>query len=58
MTTSVFRAMAKLEGSMLGYPQSRVVVVPHPLGGLDADAVRAKADGAVDAVLAAMRATA
>ena len=48
--------MARLEGAALGYSEARVVVVDHPIGGIDPEAVRGKADAAVDAVLAALAA--
>jgi hypothetical protein len=33
-------------------PDARIVAIQHPLGGIDEDAVRAHAAGAVDAVRA------
>jgi hypothetical protein len=34
-----------------GFPALPVVVIPHPLGGLGPDAVKAKADKAVDGII-------
>ena len=34
----------------MGYPELRIVVVPHPLGGISQDLVLAKAPDAVEVV--------
>jgi hypothetical protein len=39
-------------------PDARIVAVPHPLGGIDEDAVRMRARSVVDAVIALLRARA
>ena len=36
----------------MGMPDLPLVIVPHPVGGLSPEEVKAKADGIIDAVIA------
>ena len=51
MATASFAALARQAADAYGFPDARIVVVEHPLGGISEDAVLARADRAVDAVL-------
>jgi len=51
VATSAFVALAHQTADAYGLPGARIAVVPHPLGGIGAAAVTAKADEAVEAVL-------
>ena len=44
--------MARVAAGARDLPDARIVAVAHPLGGIDEDAVRARAASAVDAVRA------
>jgi hypothetical protein len=44
--------MARGAAGARDLPDARIVAIQHPLGGIDEDAVRARAASAVDAVLA------
>jgi hypothetical protein len=46
--------VAHTTAASLGLPNLPVVAVPHPIGGVDPAAVRARAEGIVDAVLEAL----
>jgi len=52
--TDAFASLAEAAAAALGVPHLRLVAVPHPLGGIDPKLVRAKADDAVDRVIAAL----
>jgi len=52
VTTTSFAALARQMADTFGLPDARIVVVEHPLGGIDEDAVRRRAEGAVAEVLA------
>jgi hypothetical protein len=43
--------MARGAAAARALPDARIVVIPHPLGGIDPDAVRERAGQAVDAAL-------
>ncbi len=44
--------MARSEAEALGLKDVPLVIVPHPIGGLPAARVRAKADAALDEIVA------
>lgn len=46
--------LAEVETKAFGIPRLPLVVVPHPVGGMGAEAVRRKAQDAYEAVLAAI----
>jgi hypothetical protein len=50
--TRPFEPMARGAAEARDLPDARIVTVAHPLGGIDEDAVRARAASAVDAVRA------
>jgi hypothetical protein len=50
LATTAFERQARRVASAYGL-DARIVVVEHPLGGVDEDGIRARADGAVEAVL-------
>jgi hypothetical protein len=50
LATKPFEPMARGAAGARDLPDARIVAVPHPLGGIDEDTVRARAAGAVDAV--------
>jgi hypothetical protein len=52
LATKPFEPMARGAAAARDVPDARVVVIAHPLGGIDEDTVRARAAGAVDAVRA------
>ena len=52
--TDAFEDLFHMEADHRGVPALRYVLVPHPLGGLKPDAVRAKAEAAVDDLEAAL----
>jgi hypothetical protein len=54
MGTFEFEALAHLEAQNRGLAALPLALVPHPLGGISADEVRAKADLAVEAVVKAV----
>lgn len=47
----MFVSLAKAVSAAKGLPSFPLVVIPHPLGGIAPEEVRAKADKAVDAVI-------
>jgi len=47
----MFLVLARSVATAKGLPALPVVVVPHPLGGLGPDAVKAKADKAIDDII-------
>ena len=48
VTTTAFEPISREVARTLGMGSARIAVVPHPLGGIDDDAVRALAAGAVE----------
>jgi hypothetical protein len=51
VATASFAALARQAADAYGFPDARIVVVEHPLGGIGEDDVIARAERAVDAVL-------
>jgi hypothetical protein len=51
-TTTHFVDLTRRVASGFGLPDARIAVFPHPLGGTDADTIRAWADAAVTEVVA------
>ena len=43
-----FEVLAKATATGLGMPALRLVIVPHPIGGISAEEVIEKADGILD----------
>jgi len=58
LVTQPFLPMATGAASARDLPDARIVAVPHPLGGIDEDAVATRADAVIDAVLERLRAPA
>jgi hypothetical protein len=54
MTTTRFVDLTTRFAGSLGLPDCRIVVVEHPLGGTDAAGIVARADGAVEHIVAAL----
>jgi hypothetical protein len=52
VATASFAALARKVAGAYGLPNARIVVVEHPLGGIDDDAVLERAEGAVGDVVA------
>ena len=52
VATEELRPLADRTAADLGLPDLRVVSVQHPIGGMDQATIEARADGAVDEVLA------
>src|SRR5207247_535676 len=52
--TDAFVSLAEAAAAALGMPHLQLVAVTHPLGGIDPKLARAKADGVVDRVIAAL----
>ena len=52
VATGELRPLADRTAVDLGLPDLRVVYVQHPIGGVDQATIEARADGAVDEVLA------
>jgi hypothetical protein len=50
LATKPFEPMARGAAAARDLPDARIVAVPHPLGGIGEDTVRARAAGVVDAV--------
>ena len=49
--TDEFVSLGRTEAQALGMPGLPLVVIPHPLGGLRPEEVRAKAEGAIDEIV-------
>jgi hypothetical protein len=49
--SSRFEVLAKATATGLGMPDLRLVIVPHPIGGISAEEVIAKADSILDKVI-------
>ncbi len=54
VVSSVFEDAAAAQAHALGLPDARRVFVPHPIQDATDDEIRARADAAVDAILAAL----
>jgi hypothetical protein len=52
VTTAAFESLTREAARSLGFPGARVAVIDHPLGGIDDDAVRARADAIVERLVA------
>ncbi|HAQ23240.1 MAG TPA: hypothetical protein DGF10_06385 [Acidimicrobiaceae bacterium] len=52
MTTNALSDLATKTATELGLPDLRMVSVAHPIGGVDPDEIRRRADNVVDEVLA------
>ena len=50
-TTTNFLTLTNRVASNFGLPETRIVVVEHPLGGTDEAGIIARADGAVDRIM-------
>ena len=57
IASSEFRDAAETQATALGMVDARRVFVPHPIQDATDDEMRAKAEGIVDAVLAALTQT-
>ena len=51
-TTTQFEPVAKTLSASLGAPETRLLVLPHPIGGTDEPTLHAWADAAVDQLIA------
>jgi hypothetical protein len=51
VATGALSELATQTATDLGLPDLRVVSVAHPIGGVDPDEIRRRADGVVDEVL-------
>ena len=49
--TDAFERLAALQSKAMGHPDLPVVIVEHPLGGIEEDEVRAKAAVAARAII-------
>lgn len=54
VVTDAFEGLFKLEAEQRGAPDLPYIVVPHPLGGIQPDAVQEKAREAAPALLGAL----
>ncbi len=52
--THSFEPLGRSDAAALGMGQLPIVVVPHPVGGMEPDIVRAKADRAFETLVAAL----
>jgi hypothetical protein len=55
IASDVFESAAEKQAAALGLPEIRRVFVPHPIQDATDDEMRAKADGIVDSILAALK---
>jgi hypothetical protein len=51
VATTEFESLAREEARAQALPDARIAVVPHPIGGVSDDALRARADAVVDEVM-------
>ena len=51
MVSDRFEFLAKFTGKGLGMPDLPLAVVPHPIGGISAEEVKAKADKIIDLII-------
>jgi len=56
VASDVFVDAAEAQSRALGFPSAARVFVPHPIQDATDDEMRAKADAAIDAIVAALRA--
>ncbi|HLH67752.1 MAG TPA: hypothetical protein VKY90_01650 [Candidatus Dormibacteraeota bacterium] len=54
IVTQPFLGIARTQARLLGLEPARVVTVEHPLDGLEPDAVRRRAEAAVEAVVGSL----
>ena len=54
IATDAFDALASEAARSQGLPDARIVSVAHPIGGASDEALRGRAEAAVDAVLGAL----
>lgn len=54
VVTDAFEGLFKLEAEQRGAPELPYIVIPHPLGGIQPDAVQEKAREAAPALHAAL----
>jgi len=54
LASSAFIQLARLQARAMGYPDLRIVVIEHPLGGIEPDEVLAKVPDAAAAVSSLM----
>ncbi|MYA20503.1 MAG: hypothetical protein F4Z25_09680 [Chloroflexi bacterium] len=54
ITTEAFVSLFELEAEQRGMPDLRYIVVPHPIGGIQHDAVAQKARASLPDLLAAL----
>ena len=54
ITTEAFVSLLKLEAEQRGMPGLRYIVIPHPIGGIQHDAVVDKAREAIPDLLSAL----
>ncbi|MBV8950294.1 MAG: hypothetical protein JOZ99_05420 [Actinobacteria bacterium] len=54
MTTTRFVELTRRVASSLRMPDCRIVVVEHPLGGTDDPGIVARADAAVETIIASL----
>ena len=57
VATEALRELTDQTAHDLGLPDLRVVSVAHPIGGVDPDEIRRRADGVVDEVLTLLTVT-
>lgn len=55
IASNVFQDAAEKQAAALGLPEARRVFVPHPIQDATDEEMRAKADGIVEQVLAALK---
>ena len=46
VTSTAFRKLGETQAKIFGVPDLPLLIIQHPLGGLDIDAVKARADAA------------
>ena len=51
IATDAFAALAREAARSQGLPDARIATVAHPIGGVNDEGLRGRADAAVDAVL-------
>jgi len=51
LCSDAFNSLAKTIATSRGMPSLRLVVVPHPIAGIPADQVRAKAEKIIDEII-------
>lgn len=55
IASNVFQDAAEKQAAALGLPEARRVFVPHPIQDATDEEMRAKADGIVEQILAALK---